>query len=189
MENVREISKLRFLGRESFMANISKQKATPTKIKVGNHVTSSVGIHTESQVAELEGDVYQAPAGMSGETLKDEIIILKLNNMETMNYFEAKELAKKLNIEGYGTMKKDVLFAKLEEVKAERETLKEEKQKLSTKVPKSTVNKGYTIGQSVTEIAAGKVGQIMELLGRNARVQFGEAVHKLYYKEFAAVTC
>jgi hypothetical protein len=145
LDNVRQISRLRYLGRERFTTNRVEEKAVETRIPVGNHVAGSCAVHVTSKIMDLERDVYKAPAGMSGEELKDEVLTFKLSNMKAMNYFEAKALAKHLGIEGYAKMNKEALYSALEAKQAERE----QKATETKAVAKPKVGNGYGVGQEV----------------------------------------
>ena len=160
LENVRAISKLRYLGRECLKATREREKAVETKIIIEDSsllrshgysnsffkLANSLALHSYTEPIEIERDIYQAPSGMNGETLKEEIIIYKLKNMSKMEYFEAKNLAKQLNIAGYARMKKEELFAALEEKRLEHEALATKKNSASSK---PVIDNGYKVGQAV----------------------------------------
>jgi hypothetical protein len=188
--NVMQINRLKYLGREKFTATKTCDKSVATRIVDGKHISAFCAIHSMTTLSDLERDVYQAPAGMSGVELKESVIILKLNTMNTMTYFEAKDLAKQLSIENYSRMKKDELFSALETEKARREELKAQ-QKPASSYPK--IDNGYSVGQLITftdkkgQVSIGTLTKVCPKMVE-FREDGTERLRWAYYPEIAAVT-
>jgi len=190
MENVVEIGKLKRLGKERFNAIKTTPTAYKTAIINENTIRRSVALVNEVQVQELERTVYEAPAGMTGEDMRNELLTYKLNNVENLNYFEMKKLAAELGlIQSTDAIKKEALIELLKDKKElalkEQERQQEERKTKTARIePEGGWFKDYQVGQEAiyTTMKGENVEvRIAKVCKNGARIEFADGRIQLAY--------
>ena len=99
-----------------------------------------LGSETYGTKNQVTRKIYEIPAGATAKELKNNVT-KKIKSMETTNYFEARELARKMNIKGWNKMKKEELFNELKKVNKKDETVN-----------------GYSVGQKILFVRKENIG-------------------------------
>ena len=169
-------SQIRNIGKEKYAGSKKKERMIQKLTVVNEKPTYVPVINSTSEDTEVVREVYEISNKINGSSLKNEILLTKITNMKANDYRAALVVAKELKIEGYSKMKKEQLFAAIEDVKKNLSKTAVKKVKKVTAVVKD-----YQEGQKVLDTKTGLVGVVVKMFNRECRVDFdGKITNKCF---------